>query len=469
MGKKKHIVIVGAGEAGYLLRDDIVQNHTYITVVGFVDDDGGEVLGGVSDLSRLVNEHSIEEIVIAIPSADGAFVRKVLLSNIDNRIPIRIVSRDQRVLQTNNVRYDAVRDIECEEFLGRAIVKDDLSSLEQFYVGKKVLVTGGAGSIGSEIVRQLIDLGARKVVVYDNSEYLCYELQQQLEERDVASDAYHIVMGSIVNMEKVQAVMHAEKPDIVFHAAAYKHVHLMEENPDEAFVTNVLGTKHVVDAAISSGVPSFVFVSTDKVVRPTSVMGATKKLAEYYVRSLDTDMACNIVRFGNVINSYGSVLPLFERQIRERHEITLTHPDMERYFMSIREAAHLVLTSAMQPTRGSIYILDMGDLIRMQDVAMSLIRSKGLIPNEDVVIKEIGVRPGEKMAEELFAHDEGDRVSKTTLSHIWHLETQMREDLDISEVIFDMTQGVREIQDASWFARRLSKLFPTLAYDKVRV
>ncbi|TXH00605.1 MAG: polysaccharide biosynthesis protein [Candidatus Moraniibacteriota bacterium] len=405
----KNILIIGAGRAGKLLSQDIVKNYPDIHLIGLVDDKasaGKKILGKIDDLHRLTSLYQVDEIIIAIPSADGSLIRRILLSNMRNRVPIKIIPRDQRIISTSQVKYDEAKNIENEDFLGRPFVRPNVDRLIQFYKGKTIFITGGAGSIGSEIVRQLLDLQVKKVVVYDNSEYLIFLLEQQLKERGLR-DKCELIVGSILHLNKLNVLMDRIRPDIVFHAAAYKHVHLMQDNIDEAIYNNVIGTKRVIEAAMNHGVKLFTFISTDKVVNPTSIMGATKKLCEYYIQSLkDKKMKFNIVRFGNVINSNGSALPLFERQIDLYKYVTVTHKKMQRFFMSIREAAQLVIESTAAGRQNAIHILNMGELINIYEVAKCLIRSKNLIPEKDIEIRITGLRKGEKMIEELYTETE---------------------------------------------------------------
>ncbi len=461
----KNIVIVGAGVAGRLLARDI-RKRTNHRVVGFVDDrvDRRGVIGDIDELSRLVDDYEVDEMIVAIPSADGALIRKVLGVNKGNNIPIRLVPRAARVLKTNEVNYQEVKDIEAEDFLGRAIVSRNIQKSETFYQSKKILVTGGAGSIGSEIVRQLLELRTKKVIVYDHAEHACYKIEQELVEGRVPKKRWQVIVGSILNSEKFEYVVGREKPDMIFHAAAYKHVHLMENNIGEAVSTNIFGTKAVADTAVKYEVKRLVFVSTDKVVRPTSVMGATKNVAEAYVRSLvDNETIISVVRFGNVINSQGSVLPLFEEQIKRHRYVTVTDRRMKRFFMSIREAAELVILSASRSSRGAVYVLDMGDLVSVCKVAECLIRSKNLRPEVDVGIKYVGMKAGEKIKEELFTRKERAKITRTRMLNIWKLKNSH----DVNNRGFDILSEL-DARRKKWpndrrLRKYLSEVFPLLS------
>jgi FlaA1/EpsC-like NDP-sugar epimerase len=316
--------------------------------------------------------------------------------------------------------------------LGKSFIKKDVEILKNSYTGKTIFITGGAGSIGSEIVHQLLDLGVKKVIVYDNSEYLIFNLDQRLKEKNINPERYKLIIGNIISKTKLRRILQSENPDFIFHAGAYKHVYLMEDNIDEAIVNNVIGTKNVVDTAIECGIKNFVFISTDKVVNPTSIMGATKKLGEFYIKSkTETKIKFNIVRFGNVINSNGSVLPLFEYQIKNHEYLTITHKDVMRYFMSIREAAQLVISSISRESDGEIYILDMGELININAIALSLIRSKNLLPDIDIKINYIGLKKGEKLVEELFTEKELRNLIKTEVDNVFRLKKIMKNVLRI--------------------------------------
>ncbi|MFZ1655186.1 MAG: polysaccharide biosynthesis protein [Candidatus Moraniibacteriota bacterium] len=462
----RNILIVGAGKAGRLLAQDINTNYPDCRVVGFVDDKlkiSKSVLGNIDVLPKLLKLWLVDEIVIAIPSADGALVRRILLVNIKNRIPIRIVPRDQRIIGKSEVRYGEVRPLDPEDFLGRPFHRQHVDRLTKYYRGKTIFVTGGAGSIGSEIVRQLIDLQAKQVIVYDNSEYLVFLLEQQLKERG-QRDKCKLIVGSILHDNKLLALLARYKPDIVFHAAAYKHVHLMQDNIDEAVYNNAIGTRRVIDAAMAAGIGQFTFISTDKVVNPTSVMGATKKLCEYYIQSLrGAKTKFNIVRFGNVINSNGSALPLFERQMELHGYVTVTHKKMQRFFMSIREAASLVIESTAAGRLNSIHILNMGELINIHDVALCLIRSKNLASGEDVEVRITGLRKGEKMIEELYSETEkGNLRQLKGGGSIYTLKNRDTCPVDIVCTL-DMLESIVKEGDAHGeIKKKMRLLFPSL-------
>lgn len=473
MSKKKNILIVGAGTAGELLKEDIYKNYSNINILGFIDDEQTvdpklNILGKIFDLQKITDTYRVDEIIIAIPSANGDTIRKILLNCLNNRASIKLIPRSQLIIGKNSLRYDDAVELTIEDLLGRPFIKKNVELLKQFYENKTVFVTGGAGSIGSEIVHQLLDIGVKKVIVYDNSEYLTFNLDQRLKEQAIPLEKYKLIIGNILNKNKVNRIIKEEKPDYIFHVAAYKHVYLMEDNIDEAVMNNVVGTKNIVDLAIENKIENFVFISTDKVVNPTSIMGATKKLAEFYIKNRkNVKTKFNIVRFGNVINSNGSVLPLFEYQINKYKYITITHKEIMRYFMSIREAAQLVISSITRKSDGEIYILNMGELIKIYDIALCLIRAKNLIPGEDIQINIIGLKKGEKMIEELFTEKEMDNLTKTEVDNVFRLKNYEQCVDYIDQVFYDLEKMVLENKSQEEIKKYFCKLFHSLEKEKV--
>lgn len=464
---EKNILIIGAGKAGRLLMRDIDMNVDGAHVIGFVDDQMPRVasikhLGVIDDLSKITKIYQVDEMIIAIPSADGALIRRILMKSMKNRIPIRIVPRNLRIISKSEVKYSEVKSLDTEDFLGRPFIDKNIERLKKFYKGKTIFITGGAGSIGSEIVRQLIDLEVKKVAVYDNSEYLVFLLEQQLKERGMR-ERCDLIVGNILHNNKLDVLFAKIQPDIVFHAAAYKHVHLMQDNIDEAVYNNVIGTKRVIDAAMKNGVKLLTFISTDKVVNPTSIMGATKKLCEYYIQSLHSKTTrFNIVRFGNVINSNGSALPLFERQMALHKYVTVTHKKMQRFFMSIREASSLVIESTAEGRQNSIHILNMGELINIYEVALCLIRSKNMMPEVDVEVQIMGLRKGEKMIEELYTEAEEGKMVKTKSGRIFSLKNHERCSLDIQTILSEFEELVKNGGSHIQLQKRIKDLFPSI-------
>lgn len=462
----KNVVIIGSGVAGKLLQDDINRNHKNVCILGFVDDITSSTknfLGKIDELERISHTYNVDEFIVAIPSASGELIRKILICLSSNNIPIKLIPRTQETITKDYVLYQSITDFSCEDFLGNSLKKQESRLLADTYKGKTILVTGGAGSIGSEIVKQLIELDAHKIIIYDNSELGTFNLEQRLKENNVNQNLYKFIIGSVTNAKKLDTVIADIQPDIIFHAAAYKHVYLMEDNIDEAIINNVIGTKNVVDFAIKHDVKNFVFISTDKVVNPTSVMGATKKLSEFYIKQFNNSKTkFNIVRFGNVINSNGSVLPLFEYQLAKYNFLTVTHTEVKRFFMSIRDAAHLVISSITRGSDGEIYILNMGELIKIHDVAVCLIRSKNLIPHKDIMIYIIGLKKGEKMIEELFTESEMKNLEVTEIDNVYRIKNHDEYIGDINHVISTLNEMVTKHISQTNIKKFLQQKFPSL-------
>ncbi len=417
-GSLKSVLILGASEIGVQILNEIRNNpHLHMQVLGFIDEyslkkgfkvRGVPVLGGVDDLGQILQRYSIDEIVIASRYPRPRDLRALVERFRDQGVRFRIVPAVREILG-GEVSIKRLRDVEVEDLLGREAVKLDTERIRRTFAGRRVLITGAGGSIGSELARQIASQFPARLILLERNEnnlfYIHWELSRRWQTVPILA-----VIGDAGDPVLVDNLMAAEKPDIILHAAAYKHVPLMEFNAVAAALNNVRATKILAETAAARGVEKFVFISTDKAVRPRNIMGRSKRLAEWLVidlarRSPRTRFLA--VRFGNVLASEGSVIPLFRRQIAEGGPVTVTHPEMTRYFMTIPEAVQLVMQTAAMGEGGEIFVLEMGEPVRIVDLARNLIRLSGFEPDRDIEVKFIGLRPGEKMEEELWDEEEG--------------------------------------------------------------
>ncbi|MBT6011058.1 MAG: polysaccharide biosynthesis protein [Candidatus Marinimicrobia bacterium] len=417
---KTRLLLIGAGRTGEkIVREILTTPHIGYTIVGFLDDDGrkkGATLHGVKVLGKVSDAGNVniefDEFLITAPSATGPEMRAIVEKCKNAGKPYKTVPDLSEIID-DNVTVKMIRDVSYVDLLGREEIQLDSQSITKFMRGKRVLVTGAGGSIGSELVRQCFQFNPAMVILFDNSEYNLFQIQQELATNGQKSFT-SCVLGSVRDKNTIDHMLRDYKPHVILHAAAYKHVPLQEDHPWEAINTNVLGTMNLINAAVKHEVQKFVLVSTDKAVHPVNVMGATKRLAEIMVQAANRmgKTSFMAVRFGNVLGSSGSVIPIFEKQIKAGGPVKITHPDMIRYFMSIPEAAQLILQASSMPQgRGKIYVLEMGRPVKIKDMAFDLIRLSGLEPEKDIPIVYTGVRPGEKLYEEL-AFD-GEIFSKT--------------------------------------------------------
>lgn len=425
---RKNTMIVGAGEAGYTLLKEL-QNSHFISqnVCCIVDDDPGKlgkylrgvlVAGNRYDICRLAEEYDIDEIMIAIPSATHSVVQEILDICSQTSCKLKVLPGLYQLVN-GEVSVSKLRNVEIEDLLGREPVDTQIDSIMGYVSGKTVLVTGGGGSIGSELCRQIARHEPRRLVIFDIYENNAYDIQQELR-RDYPGLDLVVLIGSVRNTHRINNVFEKYRPDIVYHAAAHKHVPLMEDSPNEAIKNNVLGTYKTAQAADKYHTSRFVLISTDKAVNPTNIMGASKRLCEMVIQMMNNCSQTEFVavRFGNVLGSNGSVIPLFKKQIEEGGPVTVTHPDIIRYFMTIPEAVSLVLQAGAQAKGGEIFVLDMGKPVKILDLALNLIRLSGYRPYEDIDIKFTGLRPGEKLYEELLMSEEGLQSTENDLIHI---------------------------------------------------
>jgi len=413
--KRKRLLIVGAGDAAEKMLREILDNpRVKYRPVGFLDDNprkqgqaihGVPVLGAIDDIEEI--PIPFDEILIAIPSARGDMMRRIV--ELCDRTGKRYCTIPKiGELIEGRISVNAIREVRLEDLVGRQEVRLDTESISCCLCGKRILVTGAGGSIGSELVRQISRFQPQVVGLLDFSELNLFQIEQEFQRR-LRSLSTESFLTDIRDRGALKAVLERFRPHIVFHAAAYKHVPMQENHPREAVLNNVLGTRNLVDLALEMEVERFVLVSTDKAVRPTNVMGATKRVAELFVESMHERQVTRFVavRFGNVFSSSGSVIPIFQEQIVQGGPVTVTHPEVTRYFMSIPEAAQLILQAGAMGEGGEIFILDMGEPIRIFDMARDLIRLHGLEPGKDILIEFTGLRPGEKLYEELITSGEG--------------------------------------------------------------
>lgn len=413
---RKRTMIVGAGSGGSIVVRQLLSKDSEFHPILFVDDDlrkmrlqihGVTVLGTARNIPYLVEEHGIEHIIIAIPSLDRQQIKNIYDQCAKTNVKVQIMPLIEDVI-TGKLSVSQLRDVAVEDLLGREPIELDIESIAETVTGKTVLVTGAGGSIGSEICRQISIFQPKKIVLVGHGENSIYQIDMEMRKRHQGSIDIVPVIADVQDRERIFGVLEEHQPDVVYHAAAHKHVPLMEYNPKEAVKNNIFGTKNTAEASASAGVKRFVLVSTDKAVNPTNVMGATKRVAEMVIQQLDRECpntTFTAVRFGNVLGSRGSVIPLFKKQLAEGGPLTVTHEEMTRYFMTIPEASRLVIQSSALARGGELFVLDMGEPVKIVDLARNLIKLSGYA-EEEIGIQFSGLRPGEKMYEELLNENE---------------------------------------------------------------
>lgn len=419
------VLIIGAGDAGAMLVREIEQNDAAtVRIVGFADDDvkkignrlaGYSVLGAIDQVPDIVEEHHVEHIIIATPSAEGYEIRRITEICRSTPCKVKIMPGLYEMMEAGkqDKGLRQLREIRLEDLLRRDSIELDFDKITHYIAGKTVLITGAGGSIGSELSRQISRVGAKEILLLGRGENSIYEIYQELKVK-FPEQNYRTIIANITDKVRMEEVFQQYCPQVVFHAAAHKHVPLMEIQPAEAVQNNVFGTKNVAELADAYKSEIFVLISTDKAVNPTSVMGATKRTAELVLQEINQRSMTKFVavRFGNVLGSRGSVVPLFERQIAAGGPVTVTDPEMTRYFMTIPEAVQLVLQAGSQAEGGEVFLFDMGDPVKINDMACDLIRLHGHVPNQDIRIIYTGLRPGEKLYEELLTNEEGTTSTK---------------------------------------------------------
>ncbi|MER2000487.1 MAG: nucleoside-diphosphate sugar epimerase/dehydratase, partial [Lysinibacillus sp.] len=462
----KRVLVIGAGEAGTLLVRSIKRDpFTDYKVVAIVDDDmhkqhlklmDVKVYGTTNDIPRIVKGKRIDEIFIAIPSLGKVGVQHIYKQCLDVNAKIRVMPKIEEIITGKKLLTD-MQEVKIEDLLGREEVELDMEAISNTLVNKIVLITGAGGSIGSEICRQVTKFKPRQILLLGHGENSVYKIHTELVENNDQSIEYTPIIADIQDRARIFEVIRQYRPDIIYHAAAHKHVPLMESNPSEAIKNNIFGTKNVAEAAHQLAIPNFVMISTDKAVNPPNIMGATKRIAEMIIQNLARTSATNFaaVRFGNVLGSRGSVVPRFQQQLAAGGPITVTHPDMTRYFMTIPESARLVLQAGTLAKGGEVFVLNMGEPKKIVDLAKNLIRLSGYT-EEEIGIEFCGIRPGEKMYEELLneaeiqeehvypnihvgrAHCPDERLLMTFLSMLEILQPQ------------EMKQWVIEMANGNW-------------------
>jgi len=428
-GSARRFLIIGAGNAGEaLLREMLRRKDVQYEVIGFIDDNpakhgmsihGIPVLGGMDQLPELCQKHSIDELAIAIPSASRKELRRVVQICQGTKLRFSTVP-SLTDIASGKLSVSQMRDVDINDLLGRDVVKLDLAQIEHYLKDRVILVTGAGGSIGSEMCRQVCTFGPKLLLLVEQAENPLFFIEGELR-RNYPHVPMRAIICDITDKTRVEQLFADYKPEVVIHAAAHKHVPLMEVNPGEAIKNNVVGTRTVADAADKFGAASFVMISTDKAVNPTSIMGSTKRIAEMYIQDLNNTSKTRFVtvRFGNVLGSNGSVVPIFKQQIAAGGPVTVTHPEMRRYFMTIPEASQLVLQAAAMGEGGEIFVLDMGEPVKIVDLARELITLSGFRPGEDIEIEFTGLRPGEKLFEELSIEGENMLPTKHPKIAVW--------------------------------------------------
>ena len=469
-GDLKRVLIIGAGEAGTMLLRSIKKNPAEYQVVAFVDDDRNKqhlklmdvnVCGTTKDIPHIVQAKGVQEIILAIPSLSKREIREIYTRCIETKATIKIMPKIEDVM-TGKVSVNDMQEIKIEDLLGREEVKLDMMALSNNLTNKIILVTGAGGSIGSEICRQVAQFQPQQLILLGHGENSIYTIHLELSEKMEYKGVEFIpVIADVQDRERVFEVVQQFQPDVIYHAAAHKHVPMMECNPREAVKNNVFGTKNVAEAAHTFGVSNFVMISTDKAVNPPNVMGATKRIAEMIIQHLATYSETNFaaVRFGNVLGSRGSVIPRFKAQIAMGGPVTVTHPEMTRYFMTIPEASRLVLQAGSLARGGEVFVLDMGEPLKIVDLAKNLIRLSGF-SEEEIDIEFSGIRPGEKMFEELLNAEEIQEEHVYPKIHVG--KANCMEGYQLAAVLLELEQcpvaelkqKLIEIANARWTANQ---------------
>ena len=468
-GKYK-VLIIGAGDCASAIMTEIRKEKSdQYNIVGIIDDNkskinsylnGVKILGDRDSISEIVERENIDEILFAIAKIDGEEKSKILDICSNTKAKVKVIPGYYQLLE-EGISFNKMRDVDLKDLIGREEVKLDKQGIEEYIKDKVVLVTGGGGSIGSELCRQIAKFNPKLLLILDIYENNVYDIQNELSYNEPTLNK-KVIIASVRDKYRLNQVISAYKPSIIFHAAAHKHVPLMEDNPGEAIKNNVLGTLNMAELASQYKVEKFVLISTDKAVNPTNVMGASKRLCEMIVQAVNNERGNKTdfvaVRFGNVLGSNGSVIPLFKRQIKSGGPVTLTHKDITRYFMLIPEAAQLVLQAGAYAKGGEIFVLDMGKAVKIYDLAENLIRLSGYKPNEDIKIKITGLRPGEKLYEELLMNN--DELRKTGHNKIFIDKPETISLIKLRKQIDDL-MFVTKLGNKNMLIDKLKEIVPT--------
>ena len=484
------VLIVGAGDAGEVIAREIIKRCDLGTLIGFVDDDkekigkrihNKKVFGSVKDINDVLEKEQINTVIIAIPTARGKQIKRIV-DNIKNKeVKIKILPGLYELVD-GKVSVSRIREVRIEDLLGREPVDLNLEEISEYLKGKRVMVTGGGGSIGGELARQICRFGPKSLILLDHSEnglfHINLELEGKLlgmEEEDIKSVRADMkvvpVVADIRNRDKMNKIFKKYKPEVVFHSAAHKHVPMMEYHPDEAVMNNIIGTKNVAELAEMYGTERVVMISTDKAINPTSVMGASKQVAEMVVKDLGSRKAgieesknktkFVAVRFGNVLESNGSVVPMFKQQITEGGPVTVTDREVKRYFMTLPEASQLVIQAGALGKGGEVFVLDMGEPIKVLDLAKELIRLSGFVPDEDIEIKIVGLRPGEKLFEELLTEEErSGALGNSGHKKIFIAKVEEVDEEKLEKDIKELEKLAKEM-DSEGIVRKLQEIVPS--------
>jgi len=455
----KRVLIFGAGEAGAIIVKEMKMHpELKSTPVAIIDDDifkqgkkinGVPIVGQRKDIVKVVEKKQIDEIIIATPSASKKDINEIFAECSKTQCKVKILPSVSQLID-ESVVLQRVRDVNIEDLLGREPVNLDVNEVSSYIKGQVILVTGGGGSIGSELCRQIAEFEPKKLIILDNYENNAYDIQNELLYTKPGLDLCTVI-ANIREKQRMENIFKMYKPDVVFHAAAHKHVPLMEANPTEAIKNNVFGTLNVAECADKYGVKRFVLISTDKAVNPTNIMGATKRIAEMIIQALNRNSKTEFVavRFGNVLGSNGSVIPLFKKQIEQGGPVTVTHPEVTRFFMTIPEAVQLVIQAGAMAKGGEIFVLDMGEPVKIADLARNLIKLSGFEPDVDINIVYTGLRPGEKLYEELLLKEEGLEATKNNKIYVAkpiHTDLALlKRELDcLKEIIMNNPDGISD-------------------------